>query len=268
MSETCEEGNAVQMITHVEVTPSSGSDAGVTVGVIDELRERGIGPSELWCDTSYGSGHNGWEAELRGTELVSPVGGRVPGNADEADEADEADGPVRLTAADFDIDVTARRVAVCPAGHEAVSEYEDEDAPERVEMHFARDVCEPCTLRPRCPVRWRRRPELGGEWSLSGAYVLSADLARVNIERRRRAESDGQWRKRYGLRAGIEGTNSELKRRHGLGRLRVRGGERVRLAVYLKALACNIKRMIRARLAEMDEMLASPATLATAPAAA
>ena len=182
----------MQVITHVEVTPSSGSDAGVTVGVIDTLRERGIGPSELWCDTTYGSGHNGWEAERRGTELVSPVGGRAPG------EADEDDGLVRLTAADFDIDVTARRAAVCPAGHEAVSEYEDEDAPERVEMHFAREVCEPCWLRPRCPVRWRRRPELGGEWSPSGAYVLSADLASVNIGRRRRAESDGQWRKRYG----------------------------------------------------------------------
>ena len=181
--------------------------------------------------------------------MVSPVGGRAPA------EADRGDGPVRLTAADFDIDVTARRAAVCPAGHEAVSEYEDEDAPERVEMHFAREVCEPCSLRSRCPVRWRRRPELGGEWSPSGAYVLSADLARVNIGRRRRAESDGQWRRRYGLRAGIEGTNSELKRRHGLGRLRVRGGERVRLAVYLKALACNVKRMVRARL---DKMLARP----------
>ena len=249
----------MQVITHVEVTPSSGSDAGVTVGVIDTLRERGIGPSELWCDTTYGSGHNGWEAERRGTELVSPVGGRAPG------EADEDDGLVRLTAADFDIDVTARRAAVCPAGHEAVSEYEDKEAPERVEMHFAREVCEPCSLRPRCPVRWRRRPELGGEWSPSGAYVLSAGLASVNIGRRRRAESDGQWRKRYGLRAGIEGTNSELKRRHGLGRLRVRGGERVRLAVYLKALACNVKRMVRARL---DEMLVPPAALATAPPAA
>ena len=102
VSETCEEGNAVQMITHVEVTPSSGGDAGVTVGVIDRLRERGIGPSELWCDTSYGSGHNGWEAERRGTELVSPVGGRAPA------EADRGDRPVKLTAADFDIDVTAR----------------------------------------------------------------------------------------------------------------------------------------------------------------
>ena len=50
-----------------------------------------------------------------------------------------------------------------------------------------------------------------------------------------------------------------MKRRHGLGRLRVRGGERVRLAVYLKALACNVKRMVRARL---TEMLVPPAALA------
>jgi len=83
-----------------------------------------------------------------------------------------------------------------------------------------------------------------------GAYILEADLIKVNIERRRRAEASGEFRKRYAVRAGIEGTNSELKRAHGLGHLRVRGGHRVRLAVYLKALACNIKRMLRALLVE------------------
>ena len=72
----------------------------------------------------------------------------------------------------------------------------------------------------------------------------------MNIERRRRAEATEEWRKRYDIRAGIEGTNSELKRAHGLGR--VRGGRRVRLAVYLKALACNFKRMVHARLVEME----------------
>ena len=38
----------------------------------------------------------------------------------------------------------------------------------------------------------------------------------------------------------------ELKRAHGLGRLRVRGGLAVRLAVFLKTTACNVKRMVRA----------------------
>jgi hypothetical protein len=262
VAETCDEENATQVITHVEVSPSSGSDADVTVPVIDSLGERDIRPKELWSDTSYGSGWNAVEAERRGTELVSPVGGALPKEAEVSKEE-----PVRLTAADFQIDVTANRRTVCPGGHQAVAEYEDENAPERVEIHFAREICEPCPLRPRCPVRWRRHPELGGERSL-GAYVLSTDLVKVNIERRRRAEANGEWHKRYAVRAGIEGTNSELKRCHGLGRLRVRGGRRVRLVVYLKALACNIKRMVRVRLAEKAQTVLQEAGLVGAPVAA
>ena len=132
---------------------------------------------------------------------------------------------------------------MCPAGHPSIEEYELKDAPERVEVHFAGTTCEPCPLRSCCPVKLDRR---------AGAYVLKADLVKVNIERRRRAEATEEWRKRYDIRTGIEGTNSELKRAHGLGRLRVRGGRRVRLAVYLKALACNFKRMVHARLVEME----------------
>jgi IS5 family transposase len=92
-----------------------------------------------------------------------------------------------------------------------------------------------------------------------GVYVLEADLIKVNIERRRRAEASGEFRRRYAVRAGVEGTNSELKRAHGLGRLRVRGGLRVRLAVYLKALACNLKRMVQALL---EEKFRRPSTVA------
>ena len=169
VAETCHEENATQLITHVEVTPSSGSDTDVSVPVVDGLAERKVRPDELFADTAYGSGRNAFEASRRGTELVSPVAGSAPGNSHEG----EGDGPPPLTAADFQIDVT---------GEQATEE----------------------------------------------------------------------WRKRYDIRAGIEGTNSELKRAHGLGRLRVRGGRRVRLAVYLKALACNFKRMVHARLVEME----------------
>lgn len=236
VAETCHEENATQLITHVEVTPSSGSDAAVPVPLIDELKERKIGPVELFSDTTYGSGRNGFEAERRGTELVSPVGGPAP---------KETEARARLTAADFAIDVTSARATICPAGHRAIDEYEDWDAPEKVEVHFARESCEPCPLRGRCPVRLKRS---------IGAYVLKADLVKVNLERRRRAEASGEFARRYGVRAGIEGTNSELKRAHGLGRLRVRGGSRVRLAVYLKALACNFKRMVQALLEERASM--------------
>jgi hypothetical protein len=233
VAETCHEDNPTQIIIHVEVTPASGSDAAVPVPLIEELAQRKLRPAQLFADTTFGSGRNAFQAARRGTELVSPVGGPVPR------EAQAGEGRDRLTAADFAIDFTAAQATLCPAGHRSMEEYEDWDAPEKVEIHFARETCQACPLRPRCPVRLKRS---------IGVYVLKADLVQVNLEQRRRAEASGEFRPRYAVRAGSEGTNSELKRAHGLGRLRVRGGCRVRLVVYLKALACNVKRMVGARL--------------------
>lgn len=231
IAETCDEDNPTQIMTNVELTASSGSDATVPKPFINALNKRNIQPDELFADTLYGSGRNVIEAEFLGTELVSPVAGP------KCDRTGETKSD--LTAADFQIDVLRESRSVCPAGLEAMEEYEECAAPERVELRFAGEVCKTCSLRPRCPVKFNDK---------LGVYVLEADLIKVNIERRRRAEASGEFRKRYAIRAGIEGTNSELKRAHGLGHLRVRGGKRVRLAVYLKALACNIKRMVRALL--------------------
>jgi hypothetical protein len=238
VAETCEEENQTQIITHVAVTPSCGSDAAVTVPVIETLSQRQIQPEELFADTTYGSGSNAVEAARRGTELVSPVAGPVPKQVEEKEDQ-------RLSAADFEIDVSAVRPTLCPAGCTSIYEHEDEEAPERVEIHFARETCAACPLISRCPVKLKRRV---------GAYVLETDLVRVNIECRRREQASGEFARRYAVRAGIEGTNSELKRAHGLGRLRVRGCPRVELAAYLKALACNMKRMVHALLDQMASL--------------
>jgi len=253
VAETCDEENICQIITLAEVTPSSGSDTDVTVPAIDSLAERNARPDELFADTLYGSGRNAVEAERRGTELVSPVAGPTPGESHEG----EREEPPRLTPVDFQIDVTGQQPTVCPAGHQSTEEYEREGAPERVEIHFAQSLCETCSLRSRCPVKLNQ---------LAGDYLLKADLVKVNIERRRVAEANEEWRKRYAMRAGIEGTNSELKRRHGLGRLRVRGGRRVRLVVYLKALACNIKRMIHAIQMQQSQVETAKQALVAVPA--
>jgi hypothetical protein len=53
-----------------------------------------------------------------------------------------------------------------------------------------------------------------------------------------------QWKERYKIRAGIEATNSELKRTHGIGKLRVR-----RAAKVLFAVSCNVKRWANAHFA-------------------
>jgi len=61
----------------------------------------------------------------------------------------------------------------------------------------------------------------------------------------RQQEASPTFAQRYAIRAGSEATNSELARAHGMDKLRVRGKARVKLAVYFKALACNVKRALR-----------------------
>jgi hypothetical protein len=69
------------------------------------------------------------------------------------------------------------------------------------------------------------------------------------VEWLRQQEASPGFKKRYKIRSGIESTNAELKGPHGIAKLRVRGEGRVKLSVYFKALACNVKRAVRAWLA-------------------
>jgi len=75
---------------------------------------------------------------------------------------------------------------------------------------------------PKCP----EDPKQAGEWL-------------------RQQEASPQFAKKYAIRSGVEATNSELKRGHGMRKLRVRRDPQVKLAVYFKALACNLKRALR-----------------------
>jgi len=244
VTETCHEDNPVEIITQVEVTDACESDAHATIPTIEALEERDLRPDELVADTAYGSAENAVEAERVGTEVVSPVGGSSSEGEEERDEEGE------LTAADFDIDAGYARPTTCPGGQEAVKEVELPDNPNRVEIVFEKEKCEACPLFHRCPARFNKRED---------GYVLKATLIRINLEKRRRAEASGEFNERYAIRAGVEATNSELKRKHGLGKLRIRGRPRVELAVYFKALACNFKRMLRACMAEIPAVCAEPA---------
>jgi len=240
VAETCHEDNAVEVITHVEVTDACTSDAQATVPTLEALAARELQPEELVADTTYGSGVNAVEAERLGTELVSPVGGSVGTVEEEA----SADRP--LTPADFLVDPRPEEPAVCPAGHFSTAQAASETHAHRLEVTFDRPTCEGCVLFHQCPAKLNPAED---------GFVLIVDLKAANLERRRGAEASGEFKKRYAIRAGIEATNSELKRGHGLGSLRVRGRPRVELAVYLKALACNFKRMVRAIMSEPDNAI-------------
>ena len=224
VAETCGNGEKPEMITYAEQTRSCDSDEKATVPAVESLAERNIRPEELLTDTNYGSTENAIECEKGGTELVAPVPGP------KVDEAKEGE----ITKADFDIDPKGEKKARCPAGCEAVSEKRDPETG-KVRAVFDGAACEGCPHRDRCPAKPLR----------DGRRVLRTTVRDAVLVKRRRYEKTEEFKKRYAQRAGIEATNSELKRAHGLGRLRIRGFLRVRLTVYLKALACNIKRMVK-----------------------
>ncbi len=76
---------------------------------------------------------------------------------------------------------------------------------------------------------------------------LHARLVQPVPATRRRHEQTPEFRDSYHWRSGIESTNSSLKRRLGLGRLRVRGMQAVPLTIYLKLASWNLLRAVALR---------------------
>jgi len=242
VAETLGNGEVPEIITHVDVTRLCDSDEQATIPVVESLVERGIQPQEMVADAAFGSTANVMACQDLGTELVAPVSGHVADRVDDEEVRKE----------DFLVDPTGENKSVCPAFHVAVREEWDADR-RTIRCYFEGATCNRCELGERCSVRRLK----------DGTRVLTTTDRSALLEERRFYEQTDEFRERYAQRAGIEATNPELKRRHGLGRIRTRGVARVRPAVYLKSVACNIKRMVT-YLAERAAATEPTATMATA----
>ena len=106
--------------------------------------------------------------------------------------------------------------------------------------HFDKKKCRACELGDICPVG-----KNGGR--------IRFTLEDLALSFGRAREETTEFKEAYKIRSGIESTNAEFKKAHGLGRVWTRGKTRVTFAVTMKALAVNIKRYARARLAQISE---------------
>jgi hypothetical protein len=218
LCETVGNGEKPELITHVQLDTAFASDQQHTVPVVEALRERGLQPRELLADASFASTANVLACQTQDTELVGPVTGGA---------SSVAETPQIIVAWRPDLPPTACSLGV-PAATTQITE-------ERVVVRFAALSCAGCPRAGGCPTRVQA----------DGTRVYRASLAEAVTTQRRWAETTAAYQERYRWRAGIEATNSEVKRRHGLGHLRVRGKPRVFLALCLKALACNCKRALQ-----------------------
>jgi transposase len=146
----------------------------------------------------------------------------------------------RYTTADFDIRVEERK-AICPAGQPSpqCSRLEDQKS-KRVTYRFEWSwECENCPLRGKCVA-----PEQKHRTILVGEF-------HTPLQARRKEQKTEAFAQEMKHRNGIEGTQSEWVRAHGLRRARYRGFPKVRLQNYFAGMACNVKRWLNRKAWEL-----------------
>ena len=217
-----------RILTDYQVNPANRPDINQTIPVIERLAAAGRSPDLLFADGGYPTGDALLHAASHGVDLRAPVTRpRLPTDA------------IGREAFEFEPDGTVRS---CPAGHAPVrhGHRSTRNAPNpTLHAYFDGDTCRSCPLKQRCIAR---APNNGKKGHFH-VELLERLRARDNAHHRQQTEA---WRNDYRIRSGIEATMSELKRAHGLDRLRVRRRPRVEFAVASKLTACNIKRWLRA----------------------
>jgi hypothetical protein len=220
LTETCDEQNPFQTVTAVSVNDANESDQKQVVPALEQTeRTCGTAPQALHTDAGYASGENILAAKEHGTELLAPIGSKA------------SEG---VALKDFALDATGEHVLRCPVGEAPVEHQSTNSNGKLVRLAiFAGSTCKGCPLRGQCPTEKRDQTR-----------VLRFTAPEAAIARRRLEQETPEFKERHKIRSGIEATNSELKRCHGLGKLGVRRKPRVSLSVRLKALALNIKRYV------------------------
>ena len=222
IAETCNPENEVQIITSVIPQTAVESDANAVEGVLEDLWANDLVPDAMLVDTGYTGDNNVLLAEEKGVELVGPVpSGSIKSKDDEYEQ---------LNIDDFNVDETTEEVVCCPAGHEPQSSEHNHDTG-KTKTVMPESACSQCEFFEQCPAK-----------KVRDGYPLEHTAKDRRVAGRRREQDTDVFRERYKTRGGIEGTNSGLKRRTGLGQLRVRGRPRVFHAIYLKIAGWNILR--------------------------
>jgi len=240
ITETCNNAKETEIITDYEVHGAARSDIGKALPVVERLDDAGIKPETLFADGGYPSVPSALKVVEQDIEFMAPVN-RGP----------LSDDVVSRDLFQFDADGFA---IGCPMGHSPIDHRilsHNNTTSSSLHAIFDGDTCRPCTMLDQCPVRAPNHRNKGcqardtvGDFRLEITPEIRLRDHMYSIQKTK------EWKDRYKIRSGIEATNSELKRSHGIGKLRVRRAAKVCFAVACKLIACNIKRWAKAHAAQ------------------
>jgi transposase len=214
---------APNLITNVVTTEASVPDVAMTSPVHDMLDTAGLLPAEHAVDAGYTSADLLLDARARGITLLGPL---------LADTSPQARTGGHTTEA-FTIDWEHQEVA-CPQGAVSTSwcpcRQGDTDA---IVVRFAKATCQACPVKNQCT----RSTRNGRQLSLRPRDVHEAVVAA------RAGQSSQQWKDRYKIRAGVEGTIRQATHVTGIRRARYLGLDKTRLEHTIAATALNMIRL-------------------------
>jgi transposase len=214
---------APNLITSVATTEATVPDVAMTGPVHDMLEAAGLLPGEHAVDAGYASADLLLAARARGITLIGPL------LADTSPQA-RAGG---YTAEAFTIDWEHEQVT-CPQG--AVSTIWSpcrQRGTEAIVVRFAAAGCQACPVKDMCT----RSARSGRQLSLRPREVHEA------VIQARAAQATSQWKARYNIRAGVEGTMRQATHVTGIRRARYLGLPKTRLEHTAAAAAVNLIRL-------------------------
>ena len=233
VSETCGEAadddpetgrpGVPNLITNVATTEASVPDVAMTGPVHDMTAARNLAPGEHAVDAGYTSADLLLAARARGITLVGPL------LADTSPQA-RAGG---YTAGAFTIDWDHQQVT-CPQGAASITWSPcRQRGTEAIVVRFAAATCQACPAKDSCT----RSGRSGRQLSLRPRAVHEA------ITQARAGQDSDQWKARYKIRAGVEGTMAQATHVTGIRRARYLGLAKTRLEHNAAAAAVNLIRL-------------------------
>ncbi|WP_224282161.1 transposase [Streptomyces sp. LS1784] len=209
-------------------TSAATNDGQALPGIHTRLARRELLPAEHLVDGGYTSLVHLERAARKHQVTVS---GPLPGNPTRQHRRGEG-----FDRDDFHIDFDRRQVT-CPNGQVSAGWHgpyptSSPTAVPLIVARFTKGQCQPCPDRPRCT-------------SSSDARNVGFPPRELrDLQVRVRAEQQTpDWKARYAVRSGVEGTINEFAHGHGMRRCRYRGQPKAHLQHVLTAIAVNIERL-------------------------
>jgi len=225
LTECCDK-DAPHLIVQVITTVATTQDTEVVTELHQNLADKGLLPDEQLFDQGYSDSHTLLAVKAQhGVELVMPL---------RANHTWQQTHSPEYSASHFQIDWEAHRVT-CPQGKTSASWCTRADAlgQPQVEVMFNTVDCDPCPARALCTRSKRHRRKL----------TLRPQAQHEALVALRAYQQTEEFKERYALRAGVEGTISQAVA-FDIRPARYRGLVKTHLQHVATAVAINFKRLV------------------------